>query len=190
MPCHWFLQRQIFTPFFFSFAWDCTEGTEMDYLGLQLHNIQREEQLESEIEEMKRHQRDQLDLPAILYNFVCCPQNISRDDAAGGLWLPLRVHSLSCSIIISCFCPLSPHHISLWSSLCLCDAESLGKGLPLGPLCPQLGQLHHSHSWAPVILPQKCSENQNSFMGDATKTTLSHSLQLPLNFCLLCFFWH
>lgn len=60
--------------FFSSFAWDCTEGIEMDYLGLQPHNIQREEQLEPEIEEMKRHQRDQLDLPAILHNFVCCLQ--------------------------------------------------------------------------------------------------------------------
>lgn len=89
----------------------------------------------------------------------------SSDDAAGVLLLPLRMHSLSCSIIISCFHLLFPHHIYLWSFLCLCDAEPLGRGF--------LWVLVYPTSWpaAPqsqlslfVMLPQKCSENQNSSM--------------------------
>lgn len=192
MPCHWFLQRQIFTPiFFFSSAWDCTEGIEMDYLGLQLHNIQREEQLESEIQKMKRHQHDQLDLPAILYNFMCCLQNMQQrwrsrcavtaiENAQPKLFhyyfmFPSLISSSHLFVVVSVF---------VW-------CRAFGEGLPLGTGVP-----HILASCTTVTAESLCDAptemlwKPEQLNGDTTKTTLSHTLQLPLNFCILCFFWH
>lgn len=160
----------------------------MDYLGLQLHNIQREEQLESEIQKMKRHQHDQLDLPAILYNSMCCVQNTeqqwgSRCDCQ--LECTVEVVPLLFHVSIPCF--LSTSICALFS---VCAMQSSGGRDFLWVLVyPTSGPAAPQPQLSPfVMLPQKCSENQNSLMGNATKTTLSHTLQLPLNFCILRFF--
>lgn len=144
-----FTETDFYSYFFFSFAWDCTKGIEMDYLGLQLHNIQREEQLESEIQKMKRHQHDQLDLPAIFYNSMCCVQNTeqqwgSRCDCQ--LECTVEVVPLLFHVSVPCF--LSTSICALFS---VCAMQSLGEGTSFGYSCtPHLGQLHHSHSWVPL----------------------------------------
>lgn len=124
MSCHWFLQRRIFTPICFLLCLGLHRG---HWNGLSVFVTAQHSKrgairvIDSEDEKASAWSAWP---PSSFIQFHVL-SSLSSDEAAGVLWLPFRMHNLSCSIIISCFCLSFPHHIYLWSFLWVCVMQSL-----------------------------------------------------------------